>query len=136
MTAQGRAAALANAGKVRLRPGNLEEAVIYPSKAQNLGAPKGSVISLSAALIRMNRPEEAIETLSDLNGVSTPLKPIALHNRAMAQLQRHNAKAAYLDLLEAKRLAPGYAPAQELLTHFTLTPYPATADTGESALKS
>lgn len=136
LTAQGRAAALANAGTVRLRLGNLEEAVIHLSKAQDLGAPKDSVISLSAALIRLDRPDEAIEALSNLNGVSPQLKPVALYNRAMAQMQRDNAKAAYLDLLEATRLAPDYAPAQDLLTHFTVTPYPATAATGESASRS
>ncbi|WP_155838288.1 tetratricopeptide repeat protein [Hyphomonas beringensis] len=131
LTAKGRAAALANAGTVRLRLGNLEEAVIHLSKAQDLGAPKDSVISLSAALIRLERAEEAATLLSDLNGVSPDLMPTALYNRATAQLQRDNTKAAYLDLLEATRLAPDYAPAQELLTHFTVTPYSAMAEAGE-----
>lgn len=119
LTEAGRAAALANAGTVRLRLGDHEGAVRRLASAHVSGkAPADIVISLSAALIRLERHDEAAILLSDLNPVSPALRVKALYNRATAEMNLGRVEAAYVDLREAVSLDPDFKPASDLLAHF------------------
>ena len=129
LTLSGRAAAHANAGTVRIRRGDLEGAARLLSEAHAMrGASADIAISLSAVLIRLERYDEAVLALADLEQVSEELRHKALYNRATAELQRNNVEAAYVDLRKTVQLAPDFVPAQDMLKQFKVTPHTLTAD--------
>jgi len=133
LTLSGRAAAHANAGTVRIRRGDLEGAARLLSEAHAMrGASADIAISLSAVLIRMERYDEAVLALADLDQVSEELRAKALYNRATAELQRNNVEAAFVDLRETVQLAPDFGPAQDMLKRFNVTPHALTADAQDS----
>lgn len=133
LTLSGRAAAHANAGTVRIRRGDLEGAARLLSEAHAMpGASADIAISLSAVLIRLERYDEAVLTLADLDQVSNELRHKALYNRATAELQRNNVEAAYVDLRKTVQLAPDFVPAQDMLKRFKVTPHTLTADAQDS----
>lgn len=132
LTLSGRAAALANAGTVRIRRGDLEGAARLLAKAQSMKiAPADIVISFSAVLIRLERYDEAVQVLADLERVSEELLPQALYNRASAELQRGNVEAAYVDLRKTVALAPDYTPAQDMLKVFQVSSPTLTAEVSD-----
>ena len=116
LTDRSRAAALANAGTVRLRLGDLDAALDRFEKARDLAPELEDIsISQSAALIRLGRYEEAVDVLHQPGKISADRRAYALYNRAMASLALDAPGPAHADLEEALRLKPDYAAASALL---------------------
>ena len=111
-----RAAALANAGTVRLRLGELEDAADRFEQARALAPDLADVaVSQSATLIRLGRYEEAVDVLHQPGLLSEGKRAAALYNRALASLAMDAVGPARLDLEEALRINPHYAAAASLL---------------------
>ena len=111
-----RAAALANAGTVRLRLGELDAATVRFEQARTLSPELEDIaVSQSAALIRLGRYGEAVDVLHQPGRISEDLRPAALYNRAVASLAMDAPGPARVDLEEALRLRPDYAAAASLL---------------------
>lgn len=126
LSLEGKAAAFANAGIVRLRLGDVDGARQQLEQAREMRlAPSDIDVSLSAALIRMGEAEAALDVLSDPLSISADLRHIALLNRAIAHVETGAVEAAYIDLQNAVLMRPDYAPARDMLAQFTL------AETGE-----
>jgi len=116
-----RAATLTNRGIVQIRRGALEaglrdfDAAI--ALAPELGDPH---VNRGAALLRLERPEEALAAL-DLGVARMPTRPAAAHfNRAIARETTGDVRGAYADLRRAAELEPEWALPRTELVRFTI----------------
>jgi tetratricopeptide (TPR) repeat protein len=116
------AATLTNAGIVKMRRGDLEAALsdFEAARAEDSASPDVA-INLGAALVRLNRFDEALNVLAEPQTISAERRHVAYFNRAVANLALDDAARAYDDLKMAVSLAPNYAPARAMLTHFQVS---------------
>lgn len=117
------AAALLNAGIANMRRGNLETARHYFEKAEATGVVLPTLeINIAAAQLHSGDPAGAISTLSDIETIASDVRHIAYYNRATAHWLLGDVEHAYLDFRAADALKPGYAPANDALSHFEISP--------------
>ncbi|MFT5776107.1 tetratricopeptide repeat protein [Hyphomonas sp.] len=113
------AATLTNTGIVKMRRGELDDALadFEAARAKDSASPDVA-INLGAVLVRMNRFDEAVDALSEPQSISRERRHVAYFNRAIAHWALDDVAQAYNDLTEAAALKPDYAPAREMLQHF------------------
>jgi tetratricopeptide (TPR) repeat protein len=114
-----KAATLANSGIVSLRFGEFETARLRLQQARELAPDNGDIsISLAAALIRLERTDEAIAVLSETDSITPERLHLAYYNRALAHWARDVVEDAYRDFYTSAALKPGFAPAETALAQF------------------
>lgn len=116
-----RAATLANSGIVSLRLGDYKGALKRLQQAHDLAPDNGDIsISLAATLIRLDRADEAIAALSEIDTVSPDNRHLAYYNRALAHWTRNEVEDAYRDFYASAALKPGFEPAEIALAQFQI----------------
>tara|TARA_R110000803_G_scaffold31179_1_gene69802 strand:- start:559 stop:1122 length:564 start_codon:yes stop_codon:yes gene_type:complete len=113
------AATLTNTGIVKMRRGELDDALadFEAARAKNDASPDVA-INLGAVLVRLNRFDEAVAALSDPQSISRERRHVAYLNRAIAHWALGDLAQAYNDLTVAAELEPDYPAAREMLLHF------------------
>ena len=113
------AATLTNTGIVKMRRGDLDDALVdFEAARAEPGASPDVAINLGAVLVRMNRFDEAVDALSDPQAISRERRHVAYLNRAIAHWALGDVAQAFEDLTLATALKPDYAAAREMLQHF------------------
>ena len=117
------AAALLNAGIANMRLGKLNSAERYFEMAEATGADLPTLqINVAAAQLYRGDAAGAVATLSDIEAIAPDVRHIAYYNRATAHWLLGDVEHAYLDFRKSDALKPGYAPAEQALSHFVIKP--------------
>ena len=105
-----RASTHVNLGILLMRRGDHTQALEAFDKAIELSpALSEAYINRGACLIYLDRPNDAITSLTTSIDLGTQYTPDALYNRALAYEQIDDFKAAYDDLQRARTLRPEWA---------------------------
>ena len=119
------AATHVNLGVLLMRKGDYAEAQTQYARAIEL-RPKlaEAYINHAASLVYTGDYNEAITAVDTAINLGTDKMPEALYNRAIAYDRLQNYKGAYQDLKLALSLRPDWAPAQDLLSGYTVQTRP------------
>lgn len=119
LTPANRAATLANSGTVSLRLGDYRAALARLKEAHEAAPDHADIaISYAATLLHLDRPDEAVAALSDIESITDSNRHLAYYNRALAHLALQDVEDAYRDFYLSAALKPGYAPAEKSLAQF------------------
>ena len=116
---------LVNRGTLYLVRGDSRAALADFDKAK-AGAPMlgEGFVNRGVALINLGRPAEAEPEISKGIAMGTEEPEKAYYNRGLARWWLDDVKGAYIDLLKAQELKPGWALPGQVLVNFKVAPAP------------
>jgi len=121
MSRLNRASTWVNLGILQMRAGEYEKSLeSYDKSLQIAPDSPEALINRGAAMIYMNRNDDAVENLTRSIELGTKKMPEALYNRALAYEQLEQYENAYYDLKRALELKPNFEEAQNVLSRYSV----------------
>jgi tetratricopeptide (TPR) repeat protein len=116
-----KAATYINRSVVRLRVRDYSGALTdAQSSIDRMPGLSEAYVNRGAALLNMDKPREALESLDKAINMGLDKIHLAYYNRAMAKEALKDIRGAYADLMKVVEIQPDYALAQEQLKRFTV----------------
>lgn len=121
MSRLNRASTWVNLGILQMRAGRYDDSLASYDQSLKI-APDSpeALINRGAALIYMNRNQDAIEALTRSIDLGTRKLPEALYNRALAYEKLEHYEDAYYDLKRALELKPDFEAAQNVISRYSV----------------
>jgi tetratricopeptide (TPR) repeat protein len=121
MSRLNRASTWVNLGILQMRAGQYDESLSsYDQSLEIAPDSPEALINRGAALIYMNRNEEAVENLTRSIDLGTKKLPEALYNRALAYEKLEQYENAYYDLKRALELKPHVEAAHNVISRYSV----------------